>query len=89
MSSSTSKQRTSRSYGVWESEDGLLRMMEFEPEYVRERISTELKDKAKDRGFLFWHDGKIVLTDDPKEYGTKLETFGLEQYLQMRIGGSL
>jgi len=75
----------SNSYDVWESEDGLLRMMEFEPEYVREQISTELKDRAKDRGLLFWDDGKIVLTDDPDEYGTFLAIHGLSEYLEKRL----
>jgi len=53
----------STGYTVWQSSDGLLKMMEFEPEYFKECVSTETKDRAKERGFAHFDEErwKIVL----------------------------
>jgi hypothetical protein len=78
-------------YDVWESDDGLLRMTEFDPEYFRQQVSTEVKDRAKDLGLVYFDKQrwKIVLVDDPAEYGDLLELFGLEQYLRYRVSHSV
>ncbi len=75
-------------YSVWEGEDG--EMVEFEPVYFREHVSTEVKDRAKLHGLVFWNefadgDPTIVLTDSPDQCGEKLDVFGLQDYLIHRI----
>jgi hypothetical protein len=73
----------------WVSEDGLTAMMEVSPDYFRDHVSEEVKERAKKKGLIFLDampaDPVIVLTDDPEEYGELLETFGLEDYLHKRV----
>lgn len=76
---------------AWISDDGLMAMMEVRPSYFREHVSEDIKNKAKEKGFIFLHSSGgepvIVLTDDPGEYGVLLQTFGLEDYLHKRVKG--
>lgn len=78
---------------VWVSDDGLTAMMDVSPSYFRKHVSENVKDQAKEKGLIFLDSTKsdpvIVLTDDPEEYGTLLETFGLETYLHRRIQGDI
>lgn len=80
-------------YDVWESRDGLMKMMEFDPSDFRERVSTETKDKAKEKGLLHLDtsgtEPVLVLTDSPDKYGVLLEMYGLEDYLQKRVRGDI
>lgn len=70
---------------------GSLDMIDVEPEYFKEQVSSEIKDRAKENGLVFFdrERWKIVLTDDPDKYMEALEAFGLNQYLRMRITGVL
>lgn len=81
----------STGYTVWQSSDGLLKMMEFEPEYFKECVSTETKDRAKERGLAHFDEErwKIVLNDGPGQYGDLVERSGLEDYLQERLNGTV
>lgn len=80
-------------YDVWESDDGLMKMIEVDPEYFRNHVTTETKDRAKEKGLIHLDttgpEPVIVLTDSPEDYSTPLEVFGLEKYLQKRIKGVL
>lgn len=72
-------------YQMWDGNS--IEMIEFEPQYFKEHVSTDVKDKAKDKGLVFYdtRDGKIVLTDEPNKYQDLLDAFGLESYLEKRI----
>lgn len=74
---------------LWSNEDNTLEMIDTCPNYFMAHVSTATKDAAKEKGLAFFdYDGpSIVLTDDPKKYGLFLQMFGLESYLQKRIGG--
>lgn len=75
----------------WISSDELLAMMIVHPEYFRDNVSEEVKDKAKEKGLVHLDyiesDPIIVLVDDPEEYGSLLIAFGLESYLRKRCNG--
>lgn len=76
---------------LWISDDGLLAQMEVKPDYFRDNVSTDVKDRAKDKGLIYLSElgesPTIALTDDPEKYGCLLEMFGLEDYLIKRIEG--
>lgn len=74
-------------YNVWMSRNGTMAMFEFEAEYVRERISTELKDVAKERGILYWNDENktIVFTAEVHRYQGLLDAMGLEFAIKENI----
>lgn len=76
---------------IWVSRDGLTAMMDVNPQYFREHVSTEVKDQAKEKGLIFLDSSgpAVVLTDDPESYGEMLALFGLEDYLVKRIGGAI
>lgn len=80
-------------YTVWESRDGLMKMMEFDPSEFREQVSTETKDLAKEKGLIHLDQSGtnpvVVVTDSPEEYGNLLERFGLEEYLRKRVRGDI
>jgi len=80
-------------YTVWESRDGLMKMMEFDSSEFREQVSTETKDLAKDKGLIHLDQSGtnpvVVVTDSPEEYCNLLETFGLEEYLRKRVRGDI
>ncbi|GGJ15315.1 hypothetical protein GCM10008995_26440 [Halobellus salinus] len=67
-------------YSPWISKDGTLTMFELEPHYVKENISTDLKDEAKERGLLFFDCEKevIVFTGEFTEYYNKIDAMGLD-----------
>lgn len=68
------------------------RFFAIEPKYFKEHVSTELKDRAKQAGLIYFDkdNWKIIITDSPKEKRKEyLEIFGLEQYLEVRLGGGL
>jgi hypothetical protein len=71
---------------AWVSDDGLLTMMDVEPSYFREHVSTDVKDRAKDENLIYFDpaDEVIVLIDDPEEFNQELESHGLEKFLQKR-----
>lgn len=75
---------------IWTSEDGLMALVDVDPEYFREHVSTEIKDRAKAHNLIFLvstgSGPKIVLTDDPEEYADQLNTRGLEEHLRERLG---
>lgn len=81
-------------YNVWESRNSsLMRMMEFDPSYFQERVSTKTKDKAKEKGLLHLDisgaEPVVVLTDSTDKYCVLLEMYGLEKYLQERVRGDI
>jgi hypothetical protein len=70
---------------------GAVEMIDVDPQYFREYVSTEVKDQAKERGLVHYDKerGKIVLNDDPDMYMKDLEEEGLERFLKKRIKGEL
>ena len=67
-------------YSPWISKTGTLIMFELEPQYVKESISTDLKDEAKERGLLYFARGKdvIVFTGGFTRYYDLIDELGLD-----------
>jgi hypothetical protein len=80
-------------YDVWESQEDSMKMVEFDLSDFMQRVSTETKDKAKEKGLLHLDtsgtEPVIVLTDSPDKYGVLLNIYRLEDYLQKRVGGDI
>jgi hypothetical protein len=79
-------------YDVWESQEDSMKMVEFDLSDFMQRVSTETKDKAKEKGLLHLDtsgtEPVIVLTDSPDKYGVLLNMYRLEDY-QKRVGGDI
>jgi len=78
-------------YEVISNDSGSLKMVSFEPSYFKSQVSTETKDKAKEKGLVFWDDSssRIILTDPPSKFKSALDALGLETYLDLRVRGGL
>lgn len=80
-------------YEVWESEDGLMKMMCFDAYEFMEEVSTRTKNEAKKRGLLHLDtsgaEQMVVLTDPPEKYEALLRVYGIEEYLEKRVRGEI
>lgn len=74
------KNTEDKPYSPWISKTGTLIMFELEPQYVKESISTDLKDEAKERGLLYFGREKdvIVFTGDFTRYHHLIDEMGLD-----------
>lgn len=77
----------------WVSDDGLFATMDISPDHFRDNVPEGVKDQAKQEGLIYLDrtgpEPVIVLVDDPEEYGDLVEMFGLEDYLQKRLNGTV
>jgi hypothetical protein len=77
----------------WVYDDGLFATMDISPDYFRDNVPEGVKDRAKEEGLIHLDrtgsEPVIVLVDDPEQYGDLVETFGLEDYLQKRLNGTV
>lgn len=67
-------------YSPWISKTGTLTVFELEPQYLKESISTDLKDEAKERRLLYFDREKdvIVFTGDFTRYHHLIDELGLD-----------
>lgn len=67
-------------YSLWGFNDGTLNTFELEPQYLKESISTDLKNEAKERGLLYFDREKdvIVFTGDFTKYYGLIDEMGLD-----------
>ena len=74
------KNTEGKPYSPWISKTGTLTVFELEPQYVKESISTDLKNEAKERGLLYFDREKdvIVFTGDFTRYHHLIDEMGLD-----------
>ncbi|WP_435183019.1 hypothetical protein [Halobellus sp. EA9] len=74
------KNTEDKPYSPWISKTGTLTMFELEPQYVKESISTDLKDAAKERGLLYFEREKdvIIFTGKFTRYHHLIDEMGLD-----------
>ena len=78
------KNTEGKPYSPWISKTGTLTVFELEPQYVKESISTDLKNEAKERGLLYFDREKdvIVFTGDFTKYYGLIGEMGLDRCIE-------
>mgnify|MGYP006876369805 CR=1 FL=1 len=75
------------------SSGGPLATMDLSPRYFPKDVSEDVKDRAKKESFTHLDrtgsEPVTVLIGDPEEYGDLVGVFGLEDYLQKRLNGTV